>query len=300
MARIRSVKPELCTSETMALVSAEAERTFIRLWTHCDDEGRCKDHPKLLKAQLFPLHDDVTPDDVDRHLVELESHGLIVRYSVAGERFLSVPSWSEHQKPQKKQASKLPSVDLRDDLPEQDESRTATRPVQERYGPVVEGRVGEREVVVVEGDVATSISEQPQVLETAPSPAELEQSVNRAVGMVARLRAVNGDNPEALAAHIGRNFPAEDRAELVELIAAGTDVADAAAAVADPLRGFTTSTHGRAVVGFDPDEAEAIRQQARDREQATQDRLRAMAETPAVDPLAAVRDLRAARKAATA
>lgn len=148
--------------------------------------------------------------------------------------------------------------------------------------------------------VTTSISEQPQVLETGPSPVELEQSVNRAVGMVARLRAVNGDNPEALAAHIGRNFPAEDRAELVELIAAGTDVADAAAAVADPLRGFTTSTHGRAVVGFDPDEAEAIRQRARDREQATQDRLRAMAETPAVDPLAAVRDLRAARKAATA
>ena len=78
MARIRSVKPELCTSETMAEVSAEAERTFVRLWTHCDDEGRCKDNPKLLKAALFPLHDDCTsPVGEMRKLCE--SVGFIVR-----------------------------------------------------------------------------------------------------------------------------------------------------------------------------------------------------------------------------
>lgn len=147
MARIRSVKPELCSSETMAGVSAEAERTFVRLWTHCDDEGRAKDHPKLLKAQLFPLHDDVSAADVDRHLDELVRVGCIVRYRVGGERFLCVPSWSDHQKPQKKQESKLPALETADEVVKPADSDTTTRPVPEGYGPVVEGSGG----VLVEG-----------------------------------------------------------------------------------------------------------------------------------------------------
>ena len=147
MARIRSVKPELCSSETMAGVSAEVERTFVRLWTHCDDEGRAKDHPKLLKAQLFPLHDDVTAADVDRHLDDLVRAGCIVRYRVDGERFLCIPSWANHQRPQKPQTSKIPSVETADEVVEPTDSDTSTRPIPEGYGPVVEGSGG----VVVEG-----------------------------------------------------------------------------------------------------------------------------------------------------
>lgn len=129
----------------MAAVSAEGERTFIRLWTHCDDDGRAKDHPKLLKAQLFPLHDDVSADDVDRHLDELVRAGCIVRYRVGGERFLCVPSWSDHQKPQKKLTSKLPPVENADEVVKPTDSDTTTRPLPERCGPV--GRGG----VLVEG-----------------------------------------------------------------------------------------------------------------------------------------------------
>lgn len=144
-----------------------------------------------------------------------------------------------------------------------------------------------------ESDTPTSTSEQPQVVESLSGP-ELEQAVNRAVGMVARLRAVNGDNPEALAAHIGRNFPVEDRAELAELIAAGADVADAAAAVADPLRGITASGVRNAP---SPEDAEAIRQRARDREQATRDRLAAGGSPDFDGGLAAIRSIRTARSA---
>lgn len=160
MARIRSVKPEICESEVMALLPAEVERTFVRLWTHCDDEGRARDHPKLLKAALFPLHDDVTEDDIDRHLEALEAKGLVRRYEVDGKWYLAVTNWAEHQKPQKPRPSTLPPVPEGYatppvPVPEQDEKEPESEPdggVRDEYAtpPVaveacsgVEGSTGE-------------------------------------------------------------------------------------------------------------------------------------------------------------
>lgn len=146
MARIRSVKPDICTSETLAGLPAEVERTFVRLWTHLDDEGRCVDHPKLIKAALFPLHDEVTAEVVDAHLSALATAGCILRYGVEGKRYIACPSWSNHQHPQKARDSILPAPP---DSPLPDGDDRGTRPVAETYGPVV----GE---VDVEGEVAVS------------------------------------------------------------------------------------------------------------------------------------------------
>lgn len=108
MARIRSVHPDICVSETMAGLCAELERTFVRLWTHCDDEGRCKDNPRLIKAAIYPLHDKVDVAVLDAELDELWAAGILVRYEVAGDRFIQVTSWSEFQKPQRPTPSKYP------------------------------------------------------------------------------------------------------------------------------------------------------------------------------------------------
>lgn len=116
MPRIRSVHPDLCDDETLAEVSAYAERTWIRLWTHLDDKGRGVDNPKLWKGKLYPLHDDVTSERVERDLAELTACGLLIRYEVAGKRYLCAkPStWAKYQRPQHPTPSKLPepSVDL--------------------------------------------------------------------------------------------------------------------------------------------------------------------------------------------
>lgn len=111
MARIRSIHPEFCTDETLSLLSAEAERTFVRLWPHLDDDGRALDHPRLLKAALYPLHDDVTADDVDRHLSELAGHALIWRYEVDGKRYLTAKpdAWKRWQRPRHPSPSKFPA-----------------------------------------------------------------------------------------------------------------------------------------------------------------------------------------------
>lgn len=163
MARIRSVKPEICTSETMARLTAVEERTFCRLWTHLDDEGRAVDNPRLIKAAIYPLHDDMTADAVDAILDALAAEGLIVRYVVDGKRYLAVPSWREHQRPQKSIPSKLPAPGREGDdndpvatadqpstttRPLPDESRSTTRPLPDEYAPVVVDVE-----VVVEGEV---------------------------------------------------------------------------------------------------------------------------------------------------
>lgn len=110
MPRIRSVHPDICNDEVLPEISAYAERTWVRLWTQLDDKGRGPDNAKLWAGLLYPLHDDVTPDRVERDLSELEARGLILRYEVDGRRWLCAkPSgWSKYQKPQHPTPSKIP------------------------------------------------------------------------------------------------------------------------------------------------------------------------------------------------
>jgi len=110
MARIRSVHPDICLSETMASLDAGLERTFVRLWTHCDDHGRCVDNPLLIKAAIYPLHELIDADELDDELGRLQTAGLIVRYEVAGKRLIQVTSWDEFQHPNRPKPSKLAPV----------------------------------------------------------------------------------------------------------------------------------------------------------------------------------------------
>lgn len=116
MPRIRSVHPDICTDEVMAEVSAEAERLFVRLWTHLDDDGRCVDNPKLLKAALFPLADEVTPESIALWLTELVEKGLLARYTAGERSFLTAKpeAWHRWQKPRRRVESKLPGPECAD------------------------------------------------------------------------------------------------------------------------------------------------------------------------------------------
>lgn len=100
MARIRSVKPEFFTSETLARVSISARLTFIGLWTYVDDNGVGIDNERLIDAALYPLDEDALESlrRVSEDLRQLSDAGVITRYEVTGRRYLFVTSWYEHQK----------------------------------------------------------------------------------------------------------------------------------------------------------------------------------------------------------
>lgn len=114
MARIRSIKPQAFTSESLAEVSVHARWTFAGLWTYVDDEGRGKADPRLIKGQLWPLDDDVASKDVAGYLDELEAEGMVCRYEVDGRLYLHVVHWHEHQSINKATDSKLPTCPRHD------------------------------------------------------------------------------------------------------------------------------------------------------------------------------------------
>jgi len=109
VARIRSIKPDTFTSETLASVPIEARWTFAGLWTYVDDEGRGKADARLIKAALYPLDDIITAATVSAHVDHLERAGVVCRYSVEGRTWLHVVNFQEHQHPNRPQGSKLPA-----------------------------------------------------------------------------------------------------------------------------------------------------------------------------------------------
>jgi len=94
MARIRTIKPEFFIHEGLADLSPLHRLLFIGLWTQADCAGRLQDRPRRLKVALLP-YDEC---DIDRMLSDLDERGFVVRYEVEGERFVSIPSFAEHQR----------------------------------------------------------------------------------------------------------------------------------------------------------------------------------------------------------
>lgn len=148
MPRIRSIHPDALESEKLAETSAEGERLYWRLSTHCDDEGRCKDDPVILAAFLFPRSPEIDGPVIDRWLTELHERGLIVRYEAEGRRLLAVTRWSDYQKPNRPTGSKLPAPPC-DEVPAHEPLSELESPTQGEGNAVVGVVGGDGEGVVV-------------------------------------------------------------------------------------------------------------------------------------------------------
>jgi hypothetical protein len=133
MARIRTIKPELFQSATLAKVSLAAERTFNGLLTQADDEGRLKDQPAVLNGALWPEReerDDHPTSAMRADLDALIEIGMLCRYeSQPGRTHLHIPSFLEHQKINRPTKSKIPACPVHD-APPTTPSPAAVRPEQ--------------------------------------------------------------------------------------------------------------------------------------------------------------------------
>jgi len=151
MPRIRSLKPEFCKSESIAVLSIPARLHFAMLWTYCDDNGRGKDNPRLIKSDLWPLDDDVTLERIEELQDELAYHGRICRYEVDGARFFACANFEEHQHPNRKAKCTIPEPTTLDWQASRESARCThcvgsaeALPTQESLTPVVESRGGVR------------------------------------------------------------------------------------------------------------------------------------------------------------
>ncbi|MBO0813598.1 MAG: hypothetical protein J2P30_00355 [Actinobacteria bacterium] len=168
MARIRSIKPELRTSLTAAEWPREIRYFWTLLWGYLDDHGRGVDEPRLIKADCFPLDDDLTAADIDKWLDLMatprdDDPAAICRYTVGGRRFVHAPRWGDHQKPQHPKDTKIPacqredcgrgSPDLHEDVMKPHESLSGNGVSNTPSpSPVRNGGKGEMEMEAGDGD----------------------------------------------------------------------------------------------------------------------------------------------------
>lgn len=108
MARIRTIKPEFCTSAQVAECSKNARLLFVLMWMHCDDNGVHPASAKQLRMECFPGDDDMTAPVVQGLVDELLAQSLLMEYENGGQRYWHVTGW-KHQRIDKPQPGKYPT-----------------------------------------------------------------------------------------------------------------------------------------------------------------------------------------------
>ena len=93
MPRIRTIKPEFWTDDTVTECSLSARLLFIGMWNFADDAGNLDRSARQIKARVFPV-DNI---DCEPLIRELLTHGLLTEYSVNEKKYLHIPGFTEHQ-----------------------------------------------------------------------------------------------------------------------------------------------------------------------------------------------------------
>lgn len=104
----RIIKESITTSESLAGVSADAERLFWRLVVKADDYGLYYGNPRILASMCFPL-DPPKEQRIRAWLAELIAGGMVGTYTSEedGKQYLKLLSWDKHQQTRAKK-SKYP------------------------------------------------------------------------------------------------------------------------------------------------------------------------------------------------
>lgn len=99
--RIRTIRPEFYSSESVGSMTWKTRLVFINLWSYVEDNGVQLDNPRLFRGQCMP-YDDSVLDAIEDAFAELEQCGSIIRYERDGKRLLFIPGfekWQNIQRP---------------------------------------------------------------------------------------------------------------------------------------------------------------------------------------------------------
>lgn len=150
MRRARTVKPEFFTSEDVLALPIPARLTFVGLLLYVDDFGNGSAHPGLVRADVYPLDDDMTVEVVEDHLLLLADRGMVTFYEVAGRQLLRITNWEKHQRVDRPSRSNIPADPGREDPAneggeggEGERERQAPESVEEAVSGEGEGDEGE-------------------------------------------------------------------------------------------------------------------------------------------------------------
>lgn len=136
MPRIRTVKPEFWQHEDLSELPPEVHMLAAALLNYADDEGYFNANPKLVKAACCPLRDDST--SIRRSLDLLSSVGYLrLGQGEDGKQYGHIVKFCEHQRVDRKKASKIKSLDI-----DWDDSKNNRRVIDDESTQEGKGREG--------------------------------------------------------------------------------------------------------------------------------------------------------------
>lgn len=106
MARIRTIKPELWSSDDFCALSLVGSLTFLALIGHSDDEGRLKADARHIAKTM--LHGVTEARRVQEQLDRMEERGMIERYTDGSAEYISLSNWGRHQRVEHPTRSRYP------------------------------------------------------------------------------------------------------------------------------------------------------------------------------------------------
>lgn len=116
----RVIRSEINSSQSLSRVSLLADHFFRALLLECDDFGRFDGRPQILKAALFPLREEYTPEVIEACVEELANGDQppLRVFHVDGRPYLALTGWEKHRgKGKRAERSKYP------DPPQESSSR---------------------------------------------------------------------------------------------------------------------------------------------------------------------------------
>lgn len=200
MARIRTIKPEFCSSADTGALSRDARLFFLQLLTEADDDGRMLWLARKLAGVLYPRDEMVGAADLNAWADECVKRGMLKIYEISGVQYLQVVNWSKHQKISHPTPSRLPACPLGDSGKSPEEIRNNTGDAQEPPDNETESLrsdlgTGNREQGEGKGEKPSSTALQST---PATNPADLNQH------KAARLDQVTEDAITAFNATLGK------------------------------------------------------------------------------------------------
>ena len=96
MARIRTIKPEFWTDETIVRLPFQARLLFIGMWNFADDAGALEYSPDRIGLQVLPAEHDC---DISGLIDLLVAAGLVDYWvDENGTQAITITNWNKHQK----------------------------------------------------------------------------------------------------------------------------------------------------------------------------------------------------------
>ncbi len=87
-----------CQEVEMDELSSTGERVYVRLRMAADSAGRFYGDAEWVLSKCFSCRVQLSVEEVEKALCELEAAGMVVRYDAEGGRYLAITEWGVRQR----------------------------------------------------------------------------------------------------------------------------------------------------------------------------------------------------------